>query len=208
MTTTIITNNSTGGDFSGTDDLRIAGGAPTTNFGSDATFDWDTGSDALIRFPGLSNIAGPVTVSAVTLSLYIANNPGAQTNTLFRLLRAWTEAGCTWNKYDGTNDWTTAGGLGSGSDIAGSSSGAIGFSASGTGYVDFTGSAGMIADVEGWINGTFANQGWRMAVNSDYYTVGSKNGTDTQRPKLTVVHTAASSAQAPRSMQQHRHRRA
>lgn len=189
MTTTIITNNSTGGDFTGTEDLRIAGGDPTGNYGTDVAVDLDSGSDVLLKFTGLSNIVGPVTVSAVTLSIFHTNSPGADTWTLYRILQQWTEAGCTWNTKDGAAAWNTAGCNGSGTDRAASNS----FSASaaaGAGYADITGSAGMIADVQGWINGSFTNAGWKISVPTLAYVISTKNGTDAQRPKLTVVYTA------------------
>ena len=53
-------------------------------------------------------------ISSATLSVYSdgsGDTPGTSTFTAKRLTRTnWTEAGVTWNRYDGTNNWTTAGG--------------------------------------------------------------------------------------------------
>ena len=54
-------------------------------------------------------------INSATLSLYYYNNAGqdpvGRTYWAYRLTQtAWTELGVTWNKYDGTNAWATAGG--------------------------------------------------------------------------------------------------
>lgn len=54
-------------------------------------------------------------ISAATLSLYyvatLDANPTGRTYWTYRVTQtAWTEAGATWNKYDGATNWATAGG--------------------------------------------------------------------------------------------------
>jgi hypothetical protein len=66
----------------------------------------------LMRFDLNSLPAGSVIHSA-SLTLYPANGilSGGGTFHLYRLTQpAWTESGATWNAYDGTHNWTTAGG--------------------------------------------------------------------------------------------------
>ena len=66
---------------------------------------------SLLRFD-LSSI--PSGVSAATLTLTKAGSvldSPPQTFACYRLTQtAWTETGVTWNRYDGTNTWTSAGG--------------------------------------------------------------------------------------------------
>lgn len=56
------------------------------------------------------NISG--TISKIDLYMYQTNNySGSATLEVHEVTQtAWTEAGSTWNKYDGTNNWATAGG--------------------------------------------------------------------------------------------------
>src|SRR3990172_4020184 len=95
-------------------------GSPDTNFGS-ATFlrlgmsieDYST-YRAFIKFD-LSTLPDNATISSAKMSLFLqANEIGgyARTYRVYRQKRAWTEAGVTWNKYDGTNAWQSAGGFG------------------------------------------------------------------------------------------------
>lgn len=54
-------------------------------------------------------------ISAATLSLYLFSDlgdiPAGRTYWAYELTQtSWTEMGATWNKYNGTNPWTTAGG--------------------------------------------------------------------------------------------------
>ena len=66
----------------------------------------------LLRY-GLSGLPAGSTINSTTLTFYPGDGvlPGGSTFNLYRITQeAWTEAGATWNKYDGTNNWTTAGG--------------------------------------------------------------------------------------------------
>lgn len=113
---------SLGGMLGGTDtgsgnggDNWITSSAPTTNYGSDNApqIYGKSGDNArfLIKFT-LSSGSG--TVTAVKLFLYEVVSNGWATATTIEThsvtQTGWTEAGSTWNKYDGTNNWSTAGG--------------------------------------------------------------------------------------------------
>lgn len=210
MTTATIGDN-TGNSFSGTDDAPIKSYSSfqNTNYGTQVTFEinkYASGdhTNAVLKFTGLSNISGPVTVSSATIYLYCTNNPnsgGSLTLDCFRLLRNWVENQVTWNNYSTGNAWTTAGGLSSGNDIASSASAQLTIS-NGAGaqliYHAFT-SAQLAADVENIINGSANNYGWLFARNgtgndSAYHIFASSEGTDATRPYLEVVYTASATA--------------
>lgn len=98
-------------------DAGISQYTPTTNYGSNAGVGYvasQTGGDDWRFLLHFTLPAGSGTISAVTLNLYQYVSVG--TNTALNLevhelsRTNWTEAGVTWNKYDGTNNWTTAGG--------------------------------------------------------------------------------------------------
>lgn len=89
-------------------------GSPTVNWGTDARLIIGTFGDSnpyrpVIKFT-TPNVSGTITQidliirgvtaygSTPTLEIYPATTTG------------FTELGCTWNKYDGTNNWTSPGG--------------------------------------------------------------------------------------------------
>lgn len=108
LTDTTATNNKDG---------RISSVAPNTNYGSNTNLpvanDITNGNyfRSLIHFTLPS---GSGSISAVKLYLYKYIDvsgytcPAVEVHELTRT--NWTEAGFTWNTYDGTNNWTTAGG--------------------------------------------------------------------------------------------------
>jgi hypothetical protein len=69
-------------------------------------------SRGLIQFD-LSSIPQGSKVSSATLRLYYgsnSDNPAGRTYIVNKLTQLWTEEGVTWEKYDGTNEWTEPGG--------------------------------------------------------------------------------------------------
>lgn len=160
-----ISDNS-GADYAGTDDTQLRQNNPNANFGSLSTMEttiWDVGDTlrGLVRFPGLANITGPVTVLSATLRLYLQTaNAGTHTIGIFRVLRNWVEGQATWNNYASGNAWAGGGASGAGDTVAtASASVAVGTI---TGQYYEWSSATLAADVEGWINGDFTNNGWLL----------------------------------------------
>lgn len=92
---------------------------PTTNFGTSTAMaiTWASGTTlirrGLIRFD-LSAIPAGSAISAAALTFNHADPTGDATGKALELHRitqpAWTELGSTWNTYDGTNNWASAGG--------------------------------------------------------------------------------------------------
>ncbi|MEI6580802.1 MAG: glycine-rich domain-containing protein [bacterium] len=103
-------------------DNTMLSDAPTTNDGSDPLIQvcGETGTPthahrSIIEFD-ISGLGKPSSsIYSAVMSLYYvskgANYTGAQTLYADKITRDnWTELGSTWNKYDGTNNWTTGGG--------------------------------------------------------------------------------------------------
>lgn len=90
---------------------RIISNLPTTNFGGSFTAGNFGGSDrrGLIEFT-LSSGSG--SISRVSLFLYSTGEiRSGGTHSIHEITTTgWTQAGVTWNKYDGTNNWSSAGG--------------------------------------------------------------------------------------------------
>lgn len=203
MTTATISAN-TGATYSGSDDCQIKESTPTFAYGGGGYPDMEVSAygvadwcNSVIAFPALSSISGPVMVTSATLRIYqIADDGGASTHTLsaFRALRPWTEAGATWNTYNGTNAWGTAGAKAS-SDRSTTTSATASSPASSTGYVDFTG-AQLAADIQAFINGSQSNYGWVLARtdganDSTWRQFATSLGSDGQRPVLSITYGPA-----------------
>ena len=112
MPTITITENSTGGTHSGTEDTYLREASPTANQDSQQinVYSYAVGDrgNGVIRFT-LPGVLAGATINSATLSLCITDRTANKTVDVHRVLRAWTETGATWNTYDGTNNWGTAG---------------------------------------------------------------------------------------------------
>lgn len=200
-----IGDNSTN-TFSGTDDVAMRSLNPTTALGTVTSLDFakyavGDHNHVLVRFSGLSNITGPVTVTGATLYLYGLGGNGTEAVDARQVLRTWSEAQATWNVYTTGNGWTTPGALGAATDRSATVV-ATGSATTGLGYIAITG-AGLPALVEGWINGTIPNEGLHLERNGTgndtfYKVFGSSEGTNGRRPYLDITYTsAAPDANAP-----------
>lgn len=104
-------------DFNSTADTDVDSANPNTNTGSatDLTIGKtgkSTFKKAHIRFD-ISSLPAGVTIAAAELHVNVVVPAAAKSYHIYRLRaddEPWTEAGDTWNKYDGTNNWTVAGG--------------------------------------------------------------------------------------------------
>jgi hypothetical protein len=93
---------------------------PDTNYGTRASLYISSQGPSynmrsILEFDMTSQIPSGATVNSATLSLYYWQygpyDPSGRTYWAYRLTRTgWGETTATWNKYDGTDSWTTAGG--------------------------------------------------------------------------------------------------
>lgn len=99
------------------EDSEIQANNPTVNYGTDTVEGVDNSPlrNYILR-ADLSGLPSTARVLGARLLLRFQseNISNPISYTFYRPLRAWTETGVTYNKYDGTTDWTTAGALGSG----------------------------------------------------------------------------------------------
>lgn len=177
-------------------DTYIISDNPTTNYGTNTSMNigFDTGGGgagrALIKFD-LSSIPATATITSAILTLtpVTDNSSNARTLSVYRCLRAWTEAGATWNKYDGTNNWGTAGAENTTSDRESTAIGTLSVSASETLNVgkDITLDASKMQE---FITGALANNGFVLRVNTEsndgYNWASSDHVTAAYRPKLVI----------------------
>jgi hypothetical protein len=182
-------------------DAMILSNAATTKYGSNVGLYVGEANDAaqiarsLIKFD-LSNIPTNATITSAVLSLYMASEKSSNDRSIYayRMLKDWQEASVTYNKYDATNDWGTAGGFAA-ADCEQTDIGNTALVATETvGWKDITLTA---AEVQDWTDGTMANYGMMLKMateTSDQYRFHSSNyATDTTlHPKLTVTYTTPS----------------
>ena len=179
------TNHAAGGELTAGD--NNSGGAQTQR--------------SLIKFV-MTSITAPVAVSSAVLSLY--EKAAADNNSLSpfaivfnRIRRDWVESQATYNSWKTGSAWSTAGCSHTDDDYVSTVSDTLNFDATAaSAYVAWPSSSQMIADVEGFINGSINNYGWRMSAptaeqqssNTIVKFYDSENGTEARRPKLVVVH--------------------
>lgn len=185
-----------GGDATTYKDTRIKENSANTNYGTDINIevsDYGVGdtSNVLIEFD-VSSIPAGSTIDSATLSIYNPLLVGSFTMAIYRLLVSWTEAGATWNSRNGTNNWSTAGAQGSGTDHAESATQSGVEASASSSWTNFT----VTDDVQAFVDGT-TNYGWVIdpdsAPSSDYALYWSSDYVDNTalRPKLVVEYTEA-----------------
>jgi hypothetical protein len=178
-------------------DTRITGDTPDTNFGTDAKLDigkQGTGTNCqrtLIK-PDFTGLPAGAELTAVSLTLTFQTDYSLNTRIVrwFRCLRNWTEGGATWNKYDGTNAWGTAGGGGA-ADINSVEAGNVSVSDAetmNTGKVFQFSNAG-VAEVQQMFDGLLPTYGFLFKADTEsndlYEYYSSSASTASYRPKWT-----------------------
>lgn len=130
------------------------------------------------------------TFNTVTLRLYLTGDfcNNARTVSVFRMKQSWTETGATWNTYDGTNSWQTAGMAGA-NDRELTDIGTLALTASeANGYKEITLDAEKVQE---WFDGDFTNEGMMYKVDTevdDGYQYVSRSGAS-NNPELVIDYT-------------------
>lgn len=193
--TVVISDNTTGSTYTGSDSTYISSNQPNTSLHGEVNVSIRVNNPTLrtlLRFTGLSNITGPVTVTSATLSMYISGSSGVtDTVNLYELTRPWVKTTATWNNYSTGNAWATPGAEGVGDRNPTAVFTGTAPSTSGQ-YYDIS-SAALAALVQDWINGAKTNEGLLLTNNSAFVTFNftSDDGTDGQRPRLSVTYTTS-----------------
>jgi len=176
--------------YTGTSDTWLNSDYPTTNYGTgDMNVLQYTTPDRQIHKFDLSSIPSGATINAAQIWFDVQGvTGGTPTVGCYRILTHWDEMQATWsNRLTGTA-WG-AGGLQSGTDYVATALGTATVSSAGWVSYDIT------STVQGWVNGSYVNEGVMymetsagrtMVYMSDYASP------TTVRPKLIVNYTGGS----------------
>lgn len=162
------------------DDTFIRSDAPSTNYGSDNTFDVrpDNSADrrGLVKFD-LTSIPSNAIITDATLYLYEKSNKPDQVTSIYRVTSDWTENTVTWQT------WNLPGG-----DFDSSLSYFTYFPDQNNCML----SINLTSLVQLWVNGTYPNYGlllYSTGPNHIISYVTKEDTTASERPKLDVVYT-------------------
>ena len=195
MTVLVIGDGS--GQTVGVTDTYIASGSPTVNSNTASSTYVGTPASGrnrqILRFSGMPS--GPVLVSSAVISILNADAMGSTRSAEVReLLNPFVASEVTWNNRNASTNWNVAGVLG-GTDV--------GASVVATGTMPTTSStrftlsgAGLNALVQGWMDGSVANNGIIWNCVDDTVTTDSQNrrvasaenGGFANRPYMTVTY--------------------
>ena len=154
----------------------------------------------------MSSIPPTATVTDASLSFYVTTGQTAYTYNLYNLRRAWIEGtsndassttSVTWNKYDGVNNWGTAGAANTTSDrYADNLWNAVATDFGGTGHQTFTLNSLGVAVVQGWITGSLNNYGLTIQNYSgtstgSWIAASRENTSGYAAPTLNVTYCAS-----------------
>ena len=191
---------------SGANDTYLSSTSPTTSFGSATTFavghNSSTGENdrALLQFPDLGGSRLPdvkIVDAQLTITQVSHSAANATSISLYPATKAWTSS-ATWNTYDGTNSWTTAGG-----DYSTPASDTRSGGTSDVNWVFYPRGA-----VQSWFNFATANSGFIVvaneAVNNLMTFTSWDSGTSSQWPSLSVQYTATSGLAAAQTFLTHK----
>ena len=212
----ITIGNNTGDTYSGTEDAWLRQYQNTYNYGGWSEMNvqrYASGnhSTSCLKFSGISSIPTGATITAASIFIYKHNGTSDNnTITVKRLLRNWVEGtsegtdrvletphSCCWDEYGNDQPWTSGGALSDGNDRDSTTSATTVVSSTGR-YYEFT-SAQIISDVQAFLSGTYSNYGWVLertdgTNDNTYNSFRTSEGTDGQRPYLSVTYTTGGMA--------------
>lgn len=138
----------------------------------------------------LSSIPVGSTITAVTLRMYDTGaNLATNTRTMraYRCRRTWGETTVTWNTYDGSNNWGTAGCDNTTSDREATDIGSL--SMPGTEVAGYNSVTITPSSVQDWFTGAFTNNGFLIKMDTetdDLHRFDSSEATN--KPELVVTY--------------------
>lgn len=203
--------DNTGDDYAGAEDAHGRSSETSTNYNTTTEYVSSYTGDlqhTWLKFSGISSLSS--TVTAATLYLYITEAGCATFDVdLNRCLRNWVENQVCWANWSTGNAWTTAGGTSTGNDISATVTADWSMSST-TGAYDSISTAQLATDVDDFRDGTYSNYGWLLYPDSGqaadcYRRFISSDGTDGQRPYLSVTVSGGGGLSIPIAAHHYQH---
>jgi hypothetical protein len=164
------------------EDSYIISSAPNTNNGDGINLQLTADARRILIEFNLSGIPSNARITSANLKLYVtAKGSGDPVTNVYRLTQSWTESGVTWNKYDGTNNWATAGGDYDSTVWATATVTASGWSTWNVGNL-----------IQSWVNGSYSNYGMLAGTSTasgTTYFASSDNSDTSLWPVLEINYT-------------------
>ncbi|MES2089529.1 MAG: DUF4347 domain-containing protein, partial [Pseudomonadota bacterium] len=180
-----VVNAATGQTYTGTTDIEINSGSPSTVVNANTNLVFDNGGrQGLIKFD-LTQIPAGSAITSASLTMYLESTGVTLKNwQIYRVQVPWSSSS-TWNSLSS--------GLTIGSDTAGSSSDSVSIDwvLNSSGSETFGSNSSMLNDVASFLTGN--NYGWALVTtgSNDTAASSSENATASHRPLLTLVYTEA-----------------
>jgi hypothetical protein len=166
-------------------DTFVSSGSPGTNYNGLTYFYVNQANQGLVKWD-LSGIPTNATISSVTMDLFIHNLTGGWVN-LYAVTQSWVESQATWNNRQTGTAWTTPGGT------LGAKVGTAGLWTTGWQSIDpsYSGMFNFNGLVQGWVNGTVANNGIAFNVDpsSTQFWFGAADQNSGLGTKLVIDYT-------------------
>jgi len=175
-------------------DARFASGTPTAKRGAEIYFTAgfvESGSASWRSAIHFTLPAGSGTITAIKVYIFLpVEEPlvGSPTTNIHELTRTnWVEADVTWNKYNATNDWTTAGG-----DYSATIIDTVSPTANNAWYAWDIG-PGATNPISGLTWGSEVHILFKDATESgvDHYWNGNSKEATTNKPYIEITYTTA-----------------
>ena len=173
--------------LSASSDSLLHSANTTTNYETSTSLDsaTGTGDDAWVFKFDLSSIPAGSTIKSAVIRIYESLRGSGGTFIFYRLVRDWTESGVTYNTYDGSNNWGTAGALNSSTDYTATDSVTTGNANGGW----------VTAVVTNIVSAQFSGNNYGIIMRrtgSNAYDFINSSENASNNPELIVTYTLAS----------------
>ena len=177
--------------YNGTDDTYLSQGLPDSVHGAETILllDGDDGGGvdlASILLWDITDIPADATIESASITIEVFN-PSNSSYSIFEMKQPWVENEATWNQYATGLSWQTAGAQG---NLDRGASILANVNAGSTGLNTTPLNANGTALVQGWVDGTIANNGLIIADSSSADGIDFRSSEDVgSRPKFTVTYS-------------------
>lgn len=160
--------------------------------GTTGVFAGNSRSRAGLRFEVSGVIPAGATVRSAALTVKVVKVPSGGADSTFelrRILQPWDEATVSWNQRSAADAWSVPGAA-AGTDFSATVSATV--AVSGLNSYVFTANAGLVADVQAWVDSPGTNFGWMLLSQAEptgktARHFGAREALDASVPALSIT---------------------